>query len=310
MSVDVDVQQVQLLAWYGVRDSLLGENKVDQDLESAIELAAACEHPNAVWLTGLLAGHDVITPEELRLVFLGCETDPRAVCFASLLAQPAQLAKLLQCAELGDAFAQASVAWRTNGYQRFVWAEKSAMQGERDGFFLLGRCMEDGEGCERSLEHAKENYLTAAKLGDLSGMVRYAKLCDKSDVQRYDWLGKAAEQRILSENLMEEMEEQVRCWNGGGHNARVMFAIGRAFHGHIDFKKRQIFGNSFLFKARLGPATQAIRFYMYRRIVDTWTLVGLRNSVVKDIRKLIGKMLWESKDDLENAKKRKLYMKY
>jgi hypothetical protein len=37
----------QLLAWYKVRDNLFGENRFDQDIKKALELASVCEYPNA-----------------------------------------------------------------------------------------------------------------------------------------------------------------------------------------------------------------------------------------------------------------------
>jgi hypothetical protein len=70
----------ELLAWYEVRDTLLGENYLEQDIKEALHLAAVCQHPNAVWLTKLFAGHDVTTRKEARQVLLGCEDDPRAIC--------------------------------------------------------------------------------------------------------------------------------------------------------------------------------------------------------------------------------------
>jgi hypothetical protein len=30
--------------------------------------------------------------------------------------------------------------------------------------------------------------------------------------------------------------------------------------------------------------------------VNAWTVVGLKNRVVKDIRKMIGKMIWEARE--------------
>jgi hypothetical protein len=35
----------------------------------------------------------------------------------------------------------------------------------------------------------------------------------------------------------------------------------------------------------------------YRKAVDSWTIVGLRNSVVKDIRKMIGKMMLDAREE-------------
>jgi hypothetical protein len=107
----------------------------------ALELASACEHPNAVWLTKLFAAPVVVTEEEARRVFLGCENDPRALGFAGFLSglhRASSVDEMRRAAELGDAFAQAWVAWPTIGEERFRWAEKSAAQGERDGFYKLG----------------------------------------------------------------------------------------------------------------------------------------------------------------------------
>jgi hypothetical protein len=93
--------------------------------------------PNAVWLTKLFAGHDVASREEARQVFLGCENDPKAFCFAGLLGS--DFDEVGRAADLGDALAQAWMAsvWRMGGEERFQWAGKSAAQGERDGFFQL-----------------------------------------------------------------------------------------------------------------------------------------------------------------------------
>jgi hypothetical protein len=65
----------QLLAWYKVRNTLLGQNWFEQDVKKALELASVCEHPNAVWLTKLFCGRDVTSREDARQVFLGCEND-------------------------------------------------------------------------------------------------------------------------------------------------------------------------------------------------------------------------------------------
>ncbi len=60
----------------------LGENEVEQNTTKALQLAAICEYPDAVWLTKLVAGRDYDDFEE---VFLECEDDRRALCFAGIL---------------------------------------------------------------------------------------------------------------------------------------------------------------------------------------------------------------------------------
>jgi TPR repeat protein len=103
-------------------------------------------------------------------------------------------------AELGDAFAQAWMARRTSCKESFQWAEKSAAQGERDGFYQLGycyqhgfgACLRDGTACEQDPERAKENFLVAAELGDVQAMVHFGCFFDKDDSQRFVWFGRAA----------------------------------------------------------------------------------------------------------------------
>jgi TPR repeat protein len=90
------------------------------------------------------------------------QSDPRAYYFAAVLGDSSD--EILRAADLGDA-----MAWYSDGEESFQWAEKSVAQGERDGFFVLGRCYRDGSalgsGCEEDLERAKENFLVASELG-------------------------------------------------------------------------------------------------------------------------------------------------
>jgi hypothetical protein len=45
------------------------------------------------------------------------------------------------------------------------------------------------------------------------------------------------------------------------------------------------------------------RLQSYRKAVDSWTIVGLRNGVVKDIRKMIGKMIWGARQHIWKRKR-------
>jgi TPR repeat protein len=101
--------------------------------------------------------------------------------------------KVRRAADLGDAYAQAWMAWGAGGKERFRLAEKSAgQQGERDGFYCLGACYRDGIGCERDMERVQENFLVAAELGHVRAMVGAGSFLDKSDPQRFVFLGRAA----------------------------------------------------------------------------------------------------------------------
>jgi hypothetical protein len=78
---------------------------------------------------------EVDEEDEAILVFEGCENDPRALCFAAVLRW--DVPNLKRAAELGDAFAQMWVGRRGSKKERFPWTQRSAAQGERDGFFGL-----------------------------------------------------------------------------------------------------------------------------------------------------------------------------
>jgi TPR repeat protein len=144
-----------------------------QDFKKAVERASVCEHPNAVWLTKLFAACDVDSREGARQVFLGFENDPRALCFAAVLGGDDD--EIRRDAELGDAFAQAWMARQAVSEECFWWAEKSAAQGERDGFFVLGDCCRRGTGCEQDAERAKKNYLVAAELRHVYAMIEFGR---------------------------------------------------------------------------------------------------------------------------------------
>jgi hypothetical protein len=107
----------QLLVWYKIRDIFFGENNVDQNIKKALELASFRDHPNAVWLTNLFAGRGFASPEEARRVFLGCDNDSRALCFAAVLEGNDD--EICRAADLGDAFAQSKMAWETPGEECF-----------------------------------------------------------------------------------------------------------------------------------------------------------------------------------------------
>jgi hypothetical protein len=91
-------------------------------------------------------------------------------------------------------------------------------------------------------------------------------------------------------------------FNRGTGHANVVFAIGRALKGQINNEEQKFFGSGYKCDTRIGHTNQALHFYefqwqSYRKAVDSWTVFGLRNRVVKDIRKMIGKMIREAREE-------------
>jgi hypothetical protein len=100
------------------------------------------------------------------------------------------------------------------------------------------------------------------------------------------------------------MFETVESFVSGNDVAKVVFVTGRVLRGRVEVEKTQIFGSRFRFNDFIDAANSSLKFYKfqlrsYRRAVDTWTVVGLRNKVVRDIRKMIAKIIWECREEAE-----------
>jgi hypothetical protein len=80
-----------------------------------------------------------------------------------------------------------------------------------------------------------------------------------------------------------------------------------ALKGQIDVAKERVFGIPpwWLTGCKgqgLALAKQAVELFDYlciaaRKSIDTWSLIGKRLGVVKDIRLLIAKMIWEARSE-------------
>jgi hypothetical protein len=87
----------------------------------------------------------------------------------------------------------------------------------------------------------------------------------------------------------------------------VVFHIGCALKGRVDLKNREICWRSLRdFDQLVEPASVAVSFYdaqlhECRRAVNAWSIVGLRFGVVKDIRKLIGRLIWDAREEANYA---------
>ena len=291
--------------WYKIRDLFFGRNVVDQDITRALQLSAACQHPDAVYLTKIFDEKDVRTKEEAKEVFLAqAGNDARALCFSEVVMSDFygawDMQRVRRSAELGFAFAQARMAEETDREEMFRHALVSAAQCERDGLYLLGYCFQMGIGCEQNIDKAKENFLVAAELGDILGMTQLGCLLDETDSQQWMWWGRAA-QKGAAGIFFSSFPAAVRAFKSDSSSAVCVFEIGRALNGRVEVDSRKIFGKSLGFDDRIGLANEAIAFYKsqlasYRRAVDIWTLVGIRFGVVKDIRIFIGKIIWEWRD--------------
>jgi hypothetical protein len=257
----------------------LALNYVKQDIKKALELAAVCDHAHAVWLTKLFAGRNVA-----KKFFLAVKTMLELFALLVCLAILVRLVELLILAMRLRKLVKSVFDGRKNLLPTWTLLPKwNLVRGRR------GR--------------AKENYLVGAELGHVSAIVTFGELLGKDEPQRFVWLGRAASNGDAS-FFLDEMSDHIENFNSATGHAKVVFAIARALKGQVDSEERTIFGigEDDNFDSYIGPANQALHFFefqlqSYRRAVDSWTIVGLRNGVVKDIRKMIGKMIWDAREE-------------
>jgi hypothetical protein len=150
--------------------------------------------------------------------------------------------------------------------------------------------------------------LVAAELGQVHDTICVSSLLDKYDPQRFVWFGRAAVSGYPI-SFVKKMCDHVCNFNRKAGDAKVVFVIGRALKGHISNEKRTIFGDGWKFDTYIEPANQALHFYecqlqSYRKAVDSWTVIGLKNNVVKDIRKMMGKMIWDAREEAACSEKK------
>jgi hypothetical protein len=103
-------------------------------------------------------------------------------------------------------------------------------------------------------------------------------------------------------SFLSNFAKQVELFNAGSGSAVIMFAIGQALQGRVSEAARTIFEDEENFVSLIGPAKQAIAFYesqikATKGAMHAWTQVGIRWKVVKDVRKLIAKLIWDSREE-------------
>ncbi len=309
--IDFGVPLVELFKWLEVRDTLLGDNRKKQDITAALALARDCKHPDAVWLTSVLDGKYGLTKEKVREVFLSCENDARALCFGWWLTGDRwnNVVPLVRAADLGYGFACSclcdAVRAEENQNLAFCLAQRAAAQHERDGYFWSGIFARDGScGCEQNFASARVNLSIAAELGGVVAACNFGHLLEEtlvaSSVSRWLWWSRAASHGLTSWFLVN-FPEHVHNFISGCGSALAMFAIGRSLYGNVSIEKREIFGaRVHNFDSLISPANQAVSFYesqikFARLAVGTWTLVSTRLHLMKDMRILISKMIWEAR---------------
>jgi hypothetical protein len=285
----VVVDRAELIKWWDACDALA--NSVDKGLQMARE----CRHLDAQWLSSLFPPGTEVTQESVAEVLDEQVDDPRAM-FLSWRVFPLCYDHLFDAAEQGYAQAQARLSAGTLGEDALMWAQASASEGDRAGLFELAECYWFARGCEADRSRAMELYEEAGNLGHAEAQHKRGEYgFAKHDWRRFLWLGRAAE-RGYRVNFVDTVVEPLPLFEQG--------KLGRVLHIVGPLVKRNLgvewgyFRSDWIAEEDATQLARVIQLHdamldRARRAIACFGLVARRLGVAKDIRVLIGKMVWD-----------------
>jgi hypothetical protein len=289
------VDRADWIKWWDALDVLLGEWVGVPDIARGLQMARACRHPDAQWLASLFRPGAVVTQDRLVAVMLEQGSDPRALFLLSKLEGDSELAE--RAAEMGFPPAQALMSLRAADDETALsWARKAAGQGDRSGLFQLGRRLHFGMACAADSWKGLDLCWEAALLGcpvaqDAYGRWAYGEL----DWERYFWCGFAIAQGVGVRTFCVAVLSLFDSFEMG-QNARILFTVGPVIRADLNGAYSFIRVNR-LNASELEKMSRIVRYYetmlgSARRAIFWWCLAARRGGVVKDIRLLISKAVW------------------
>jgi TPR repeat protein len=182
-----------------------------------------------------------VTCEGVREVLAAQGDDPRALHMVGCLGEAGD-ESLQRAAETGFAPAQAEMLMRSSGRSAFEWAEKAAVQGDRNGLFELGCCFFYGRACAKDRGKAVALIREAAELESRSAQCRYGVVAfGELEWERYHWRGRAAVKGLGNGPFCDAVARLLPLFENGGLG-RVLHTVALLVRANIDVAQRRVFG--------------------------------------------------------------------
>jgi TPR repeat protein len=270
-----------------------------------LQMARACQHPDAVWLASLLP-RETVTLDRLQKALQEAlqerPDDARACFLVWWLGDRKSVVLLERAAVLGNITAVY--------YLSFFFVQEAAANGDAHSVFRLGEWYRNGTpGVVKDTARAIELYREAAQAGNADakrayGLYGYGEV----DWERYHWWGLAPATgntgRLFCAAVLRLLPRFERREHG-----RVLHAMAPAIQSSIlramgpgTRSSTSVVGGS-LFGYPLNPGswprvTRVLELHKAmldraRRAILCWGAVSRRRGMVKDIRLKIAKMAWE-----------------
>ncbi len=277
------------------------------NFDEALKMARSCQHDDAKWLVSLFPEGARVTWEEAKNVFARIK-EPRALYVHSVLTQDHE--EVRKAAEFGYAPAQADMGFLAKCEKdRFAWAERAAAQGDPHGLVIFGKHLKRGVGCAKDLDNACAAFKQAAEMGDWYANWLLGKYgFRESEWRRYFWWGRAAACVYYCPKAIVKLAEAAilqidQCEHGG--LGRILFEIGAACNElvilrtssrlGVDWSRSDCTEEAALFALEHAAALYAEWCLCAKQGIACWMWIGRHLGAVKDVRILIGNMLWADK---------------
>ena len=251
--------------WYHIRDVFLGLNHKPRNFRQAVVLAKTCPHPMAQWLVGIF--NDKKVPKsiwELCLVFDQC-TDAEAFTIRGLLFNNNDI--LREGAVRGSLLAQSLLLPFYHS-----WFENICKNHGGDPAVLYN-LYKSFKTSELSLPYL----LAAAQQGHLDAMTEYSRVAyAKFDSNRLQW---------FTDDVLDTRHGR--------------FALNHIMAHYPDIPNQFFYHFGRLLKRRVNVPTVPVLLYQgahddCKRAVSSWLMVARRLGIVKDVRCVIGILIWKS----------------
>jgi TPR repeat protein len=283
------IDVAEQIKWWDALDAL-------EDMagpERGLQMARECRHPDAVWLASLFPAGVTVTMEGMEGVMLQHGDDPRAMHLAVVTGGYDHIARLERAAAAGYAPAQAALSYCREGPEQLEWAQRAALQGNRAGIMHVAWMLQSGEGCEKDVEAGVELYRQAAELGSGQAQHAYALSFGQLDWRRFMWLGRAAEKGVSGPQYVGAVLRLLPCFEDG-QQGRILHTVAPGIRAAPDVASGKVFGLSCNSKD-LARLLQLHRTMMEsaRAAIDCWSAAARRLGLVKDMRVMIAKTVWE-----------------
>jgi len=306
-----EMPDIETLKWWNIRDILLNPECLTDGIINAYNLALNCTHEDAKWLVDIIDRH-IPFPEYIYQLKYICQNDgrddPRALFFGATLCM-LDISKLIESAIRGYTIAKvkiAALALNVDNNTRFELAKITAMKNERDAFVELGQYYKIGCGVPKNEEVAKLLFKRAVDMGHRTAPCNLAKMYDTTNFEYFYWMKVYFDHGgNPSIGFMYDALKIIKDFKHDipGINKSTIYKIGEIFKNHIDRNENKLFEYDFtLAEGQVEIVHRSVQMYdkccsNTREAVNTFTCIMKRANIVKDIRLIISKLIWNSRKE-------------